>query len=436
MNADFSSSIDAFAGFHVLGIRDAMLDTYLEGTTDRLCPEAPVPVVSVSSRSDLPGGAANTAVNIRGLGGQVSFLSALGEDNEGRQLLTLLEDRGISTEYIVASPGRRTLTKQRVTASSQTLLRFDQGTTEAISGDSERALIGRLQDSWSSCDAAIVSDYGYGILKAPIIWVLAKLQAEQPRVLVVDSKRQLNAFQRIGATVVKPNYSEIARLLGLPATECARARAEQVAAHGERILDLTGARIAAVTLDSEGAIFFEKGGLPYRTYACPVRSTRSAGAGDTFAAALALALASSASTAAAAELASAAAAIVVGKDGTAACSAQELREYFSAEGKYISDRQRLADRCEFYRAQGKRIVFTNGCFDILHRGHIAYLNRAKALGDVLIVGVNTDAGIQRLKGPDRPINSLEDRVQVLAALSCVDDIVAFDEDLPCELIRI
>ncbi|HMC64748.1 MAG TPA: PfkB family carbohydrate kinase, partial [Gemmataceae bacterium] len=149
---------------------------------------------------------------------------------------------------------------------------------------------------------------------------------------------------------------------------CARARAEQVATHGERILDLTGARIAAVTLDSEGAIFFEKGCPPYRTYACPVRSARSAGAGDTFVAALALGLTAGASTATAAELASAAAAIVVGKDATAACSSQELREYLSAEGKHITDRQRLADRCEFYRAQGKRIVFTNGCFDILHRG--------------------------------------------------------------------
>ena len=160
-----------------------------------------------------------------------------------------------------------------------------------------------------------------------------------------------------------------------------------------------------------------------------------AGAGDTFASALALALAAGAPTSTAAELASAAAAVVVGKERTATCSAQELREFVSAEGKYVSDLGRLAARVEFYRRQGEKVVFTNGCFDILHRGHITYLNRAKALGDVLIVGVNSDDGIRRLKGPDRPINSLEDRVQVLAALSCIDHLVAFDEDTPCNLIR-
>src|SRR5438128_2133404 len=149
MNADFSSLVDAFTKLRVLVIGEAMLDGYLEGTTDRLCPEAPVPVVAISARRDAPGGAANTAVNVRSLGGRVSFVSVVGEDAEGRQLLQSLEDRGISTEYLVADRGRRTLSKQRVTASSQTLLRFDQGTTDAISGESERALLDRLRDSWS-----------------------------------------------------------------------------------------------------------------------------------------------------------------------------------------------------------------------------------------------------------------------------------------------
>jgi D-beta-D-heptose 7-phosphate kinase/D-beta-D-heptose 1-phosphate adenosyltransferase len=188
-----------------------------------------------------------------------------------------------------------------------------------------------------------------------------------------------------------------------------------------------------VTLDCEGALVFERGRPAYRTYTQPARSCV-AGAGDTFVAGLALGLAAGASTAAAAELASGAA-VVVGKDGTAICSAQELREYVSAEDEYYGDLDRLKARVEFYREQGRKIVFTNGCFDILHRGHITYLNRAKALGDVLVVGVNSDESIRRLKGPSRPINSLEDRVQVLAALSCVDHLVAFGEDTPCNLIR-
>ena len=160
-----------------------------------------------------------------------------------------------------------------------------------------------------------------------------------------------------------------------------------------------------------------------------------AGAGDTFTAALALGLASGVSVETAVELASAASAVAVGKEGTATCTASELREYVSLEAKYIPQFGRLAARLEFYRQQGRRIVFTNGCFDILHRGHITYLNRAKSLGDVLVVAVNSDDSIRRIKGPDRPINTLEDRIGVLAALSCIDLLTAFDEDIPWNVIE-
>src|SRR5439155_15879058 len=212
-------------------------------------------------------------------------------------------------------------------------------------------------------------------------------------------------------------------------------RVDAVAAHGERLLEATGAQIVAATLDSEGAIVVERGRPPYRLQARAARQTCVVGPGDTFTAALAMALAAGASAATAAELASAAAAVVVGKERTATCTAQELRDFVCADGKYLSDLARLAARAEGYRQQGRRVVFTNGCFDILHRGHISYLNRAKALGDVLIVGVNSDASIRRLKGPQRPINTLEDRLQVLAALSCIDHLTSFDDDMPCNLIR-
>ena len=193
--------------------------------------------------------------------------------------------------------------------------------------------------------------------------------------------------------------------------------------------------MAAITLDSEGALLIEHNQPPHRVFPQVSRRACGAGAGDTFTSALALALAAGATPVAAAELAGAAAAVVVGKERTATCSAQELREFISAGGKLFGDLQGLSQRVAFYREQGRRVVFTNGCFDILHRGHITYLHRAKALGDVLIVGVNTDAGIRRLKGPGRPINTLEDRLQVLAALSCIDHLIAFDDDTPCQLIR-
>jgi D-beta-D-heptose 7-phosphate kinase/D-beta-D-heptose 1-phosphate adenosyltransferase len=198
---------------------------------------------------------------------------------------------------------------------------------------------------------------------------------------------------------------------------------------------VAAAQIAAITLDRDGALFFERGREPYRTYARPVEHSRAAGAGDTFAAALGLALAAGGDLAAAAEIASAASAVVVAKEGTAVTTAAEVIGYLAAGDKYCPDRGALATRLESHRREGRRVVLTNGCFDLIHRGHIAYLSAAKALGDVLVVGVNSDVSVRRLKGPERPINALEDRVQVLAALSSVDHVVPFDEDTPVALVR-
>jgi D-beta-D-heptose 7-phosphate kinase/D-beta-D-heptose 1-phosphate adenosyltransferase len=434
MNTTLVRLLDALAGRRVAVLGEAMLDSYLEGAVRRFCPEAPVPVVSVGERRDLPGGAANTAVNAHGLGGRVRFLSVVGADPEGDALRLALQERGLSTEHLLTAPGRRTLLKQRFVAASQTLLRLDQGSTGAIEADTEEELLRRLAVLFADCEAVIVSDYAYGIVTPRILRALGDLQARWSGVLVVDSRR-LAAFRDVGVTAVKPNCEEAVALLGGRPLEGFRLRADALADYGERILELTGASIAAVTLDSEGALVFEHGRPPHRCYAQACRQACVAGAGDTFTATLALALAGGASTAAAADLATAAAAVVVGKERTAACSAVELRELLCAGGKFVADRAHLAARREFYRQQGRRVVFTNGCFDILHRGHITYLHQARALGDVLIVGVNSDDGIRRLKGPSRPLNPLEDRLQVLAALGCVDHLIAFDEGTPCELIR-
>lgn len=435
MTSDLPRLIDSFTGLNAVVLGDAILDGYLEGSTGRLCREAPVPVVALSHRRYAPGGAANTAVNIASLGGQATLVSVIGDDADGDRLREALDAHGVSTEYFLRRRSRHTPTKHRVIADSHMLVRFDEGTCDPLDQDTEQVLVARLLDLFTECDALIVSDYGYGIMTPGIIKAIGDLQARSPRILVVDSRHHLGCFRDLGATAVKPNYSEVVQLLGDFQGDLSHTRAEGLASCGQRILDLTGAQLVAVTLDTEGAILFERSRPPYRTYARPTRHARATGAGDTFVSALALALAAGAHTAAAAELASAASAVVVGKDGTAACSAQEVREYVSAEGKYIPDLARLAARLEFHRRQGRRIVFTNGCFDILHRGHITYLNHAKALGDLLIVGVNSDASVQRLKGPMRPINTLDDRIQVLAALSCIDHLIAFEGDTPSDLIE-
>jgi D-beta-D-heptose 7-phosphate kinase/D-beta-D-heptose 1-phosphate adenosyltransferase len=217
--------------------------------------------------------------------------------------------------------------------------------------------------------------------------------------------------------------------------DVSRPRAEILAAQSRRIFRLTRAHIAAITLDSEGALVLERKRQPYRTYAQPVQRPHVAGAGDTFISAMTLALAVGAQTAAAAELASAAATIVVSKETTAVCSLQELKDKITPTNKHLKRLDQIAAQVEGHRRKGERIVFTNGCFDIIHSGHIQYLNRAKSLGDILVVGVNSDGSVKRLKGQSRPINSLDDRIQVLAALSCIDYVASFDEDTPWKLIN-
>ncbi|HZU34950.1 MAG TPA: PfkB family carbohydrate kinase, partial [Gemmataceae bacterium] len=365
MNTDLPLLIDTFAGLNVLVLGEAMLDSYLEGTTGRYCPEAPAPVVARSQRKNIPGGAANTAVNVQSLGGRVAFLSVTGADTEGMTLRQTLAERGIAIDPLLTSPDRRTLAKQRVVVASQILLRLDEGSTEPLNPSTEAALIGRLVSLFPHCDAVIVSDYRYGLITPRVLRTLADLQARWSKVLVVDA-RLLSLYRHGGATAVKPNYEEALGLLGARALEGFRCRADGIAQHGERLLELSGAALAAVTLDNEGAMVLERGRPSYRTYAHAIRQACVAGAGDTFTSTLALALAAGASAPAAAELATAAASVVVGKERTATCSAPELREFVSAGGKYVADLQRLAAKVEFYRQQGRRIVLTNGCFDILH----------------------------------------------------------------------
>jgi D-beta-D-heptose 7-phosphate kinase / D-beta-D-heptose 1-phosphate adenosyltransferase len=434
MNNNVFQLMDAFTHANIMVIGEAMLDTYLKGTSERLCREAPVPVVEVSDREDLPGGAANTAANLCSLGAGVKFLSVIGEDPEGGILKHELEARKISTETIIMDKNRKTLAKQRIVADSQMMVRFDQGSTMGIDAEDERRLKAILHVYFHSCDAVIISDYGYGILTPGILQEIKDLQQEDPHMIIVDSKR-LEVYASLNPTVVKPNYLEAIKLLGLEKDKTITGRVDQITKNGERVLDITNAQIAAITLDEDGAVIFERGRPDYRTYAKRAPDSKAAGAGDTFISALSLALASGAQTTTAAEIASAAASLVVQKPGTSTCDLDELKAFYYGDEKFVNNAFLLAARLASYHRQGHKIIFTNGCFDILHSGHVSYLNQAKAFGDILIVGINSDESVQRIKGPNRPINALHDRAQVLAALSCVDLIVPFGEDTPKDLIR-
>jgi len=434
MSTNYRNLIQQFGKQQIVVIGELMLDAYLLGTSNRICREAPVPIVNVQSRENSPGGAANVAINLAVMGAQTTFLSVTGKDQEGRAVADLLEQTGVCTDHIVYDANRATLTKQRILSDGQLLVRYDYGTTAPLSGQAEKQLIKRLTALYRKADAILVSDYGYGIITDTIIAAIQSLQQKTPKLLIVDSKN-LARFRDLHPTAVKPNYQEALQLLKLPKATPGE-RVDQMLAHGQDILAITGASIAAVTVDSEGAVIFEQGKTPYRTYTKAVPGSKTIGAGDTYVSAFAIALSLGVTPLTAAEVAAAAASVVVHKDGTATCSSDELIGFFTPPQKVIGDRQELAARVHSYREQGRKIIFTNGCFDILHRGHITYLAQAKALGDILIVGVNSDESVKLLKGPDRPINSLEDRMHILAALDCVDHVVSFGEKTPIDLIQI
>lgn len=445
--------VATFSQLKAIVVGEAMLDSYLHGAPTRLCAEAPVPIVTLAGRQDLPGGAANTAVNLAALGAQVCFLSVIGADPEGRLLQQALAERQVAPHSLVIRDDRATLAKHRLLADAQMLVRFDQGTTAVLPPELETQLCDRLSREFQDCDAVIISDYGYGICTPRLIQTLAQLQTQCPRTLVIDAKN-LRPYRPVAATAVKPNYSEALDLLGLTPPTSPTPRSQWLATQGEALLDLTGARLVALTLDTEGALLFQRHHPPYATAARPTSHTQAIGAGDTYISTLALALAAGADPIPAAELAAIAAAIVVAKAGTATCSAAELRQglrpapppptltgptrllHPSPAGMHPTQCQpSWEEMLRDYQQQNYRIVFTNGCFDILHSGHIAHLQEARSLGDVLIVGINSDESIQKLKGPERPINPLADRVQVLAALKCVDLVIPFSDDRPLALIQ-
>jgi len=331
MNAALSTRLDAFTGLCAVALGEAMLDSYLHGTSRRRCREGAAPVLDVEWQDDFPGGAANTAANLGALGARVRLLSAIGRDHEGRRLCASLRACGVPTANLYCARGRTTLTKQRLVAEGRLMVRFDRGSTGAIDPIAETWLASRLTAAWQQAQAVVISDYAYGVLTPALVTTLERLQATTPRVLVVDA-RHPTRYAQVGATVVKPNFAEAAELLEEPLLPADRVG--WVEAHCDALLARTGAALVAVTLDSEGAIVCcrEQGTLRIPALACP--ECHPVGAGDTFAAALALALAAGAGTEEAMELATVAAGVAVSSPGTARCSLDALRTALTANAPF------------------------------------------------------------------------------------------------------
>ncbi len=417
----------------ILVIGDLILDRYIEGTASRVSPEAPVLVFETDAQRFLLGGACNVAANLVALGAKTSILGAVGEDAAGQQVCDMLADAGIDVRGVVVDRSRPTTRKTRYVSRTAQVLRVDEERRHAVAGESERRLLEFLGQRPFPFRGVLLSDYGKGMLSRTVIQAAIDAAHSCGAVVVVDPKGRDYSIYR-GVDLLTPNSEEAeaatgVRIRGTEPDDLARAAA--------RLRELTGIQTVTITLGKDGIYFETADGhsevLP--THARQVFDVT--GAGDTVVAVLTMAQASGAPLDASLRLANAAAGIVVAHFGTWAVSREELLSALGElrPGKRLSREEAIAVAARL-RTEGRRLVFTNGCFDILHAGHTDYLEKARAQGDVLMVGVNSDASVARQgKGKGRPFNTVDDRAVVLAALQAVDYVVPFDEDTPQDLIR-
>ncbi len=423
MTADPRPPFPDFSRARVLVAGDLMLDRYWSGPVRRISPEAPVPVVHVRDREDRPGGAANVALNLAALGCRTALTGVTGDDEAADILARRLADAGIDAR-LYRSPGLPTVTKLRVLSQHQQLIRLDFEESLALPGqDPLPALVAGLL---ADCDLLLLSDYAKGTLADPAT-LIAAARAQGKPILIDPKGRDFGRYR--GATLLTPNRAELESVVG-PWADDAGLVAKGQALRADLDLDAV-----LVTLGERGMLLLRAGqpALHLPTRAREVYDVT--GAGDTAIATLAGALAAGAELADACALANCAAGLAVGKLGTATVGARELeRAHLGGEWHTVLDRESLIAAVGQARIQGERVVMTNGCFDILHEGHVAYLQQARRLGDRLIVAVNDDASVRRLKGEGRPVNAVEGRMAVLAGLACVDWVCPFSEDTPEDLI--
>lgn len=416
----------------ILVVGDVMLDHYLWGKCERISPEAPVQVIDIKEESTLLGGAGNVINNLVALGAKVSVATVTGEDPNGETLHTMLNTLGVDTSLSIRESGRITSKKSRVIASHQQVVRFDSETKSDISSDSECFLIETISDNITSFDLIIISDYAKGVITDPLSRnIISAANQKGVKVLVDPKGRDYSKYQ--GAFLLTPNKKEASLASGIEISTT-----ETLCDALYWLKNQLSISVPMITLSEDGIAYIDETIHHVSTVAREVYDVT--GAGDTVIAALGYALANRQPLHDAVTFANAAAAVVVGKLGSATATLAEIVEYESSlkqthADSRIKTHEQIFDLCNDFRSRKKKIVFTNGCFDLLHIGHVRYLEEAKSFGDILILGLNSDDSVRKLKGPSRPINSQEDRAYVLAALEAVDYVVIFDEETPYELIK-
>ena len=421
-----------FAALRILIIGDVMLDRSIWGDVDRISPEAPVPVLRSVRTTSAPGGAANVAMNLVGLGVSVVQAGFWGDDAEMRELRGLLAPANVDLSGMIASC-HPTISKTRITARNQQLLRLDVESAEPRPAAEHQALVERAVELVRTADAVILSDYDKGALSAPLCRAVIAL-ARQRRIPVLADPKGRDFSKYAGATTICPNLQELGLVTGIPSRNLA-----PLLAAAQELVGQLGIDYMTVTMSEKGIRIL----YPDRVVHSPTRARQVfdvTGAGDTVIATLAASLAGGLDAETAVTLANIAAGIVVAKTGTAPISRHELVAEFTASSQMkapdkILDLPHLLVRLAEWRASGDRIVFTNGCFDILHVGHITLLEQCREFGDKVIIGLNSDASVRGLKGPTRPLVSESERARVLAALGATAAVIIFDQPTPLELIQ-
>jgi D-beta-D-heptose 7-phosphate kinase/D-beta-D-heptose 1-phosphate adenosyltransferase len=432
---DFDKHLSVLGRQTILCVGDLMLDEFVYGDVSRISPEAPTPVIAVKRTELMIGGAGNVARNLVALGARCIFVGAVGDDEAGSALTKALGNHPLIEFHLVIEGKRQTTRKVRFVSEhhSTHLLRADWETPSAVDAGSEDALIGHVIKAMPRVGAVVLSDYAKGALTPRVIRAVIDAANERGKPVVVDPKGRDYGIYR-GATMITPNRQELA-----DATRRAANTDDEIAAAANELREELGTQAVLVTR-SESGMSLVGTGSPVHVPAYPVRVRDVSGAGDTVVAVVSAMLAMQADFEAAMRAANAAAAVVVGKRGTATASAAELRSRIlpaatlAPEEKIVFDWNVLDDHLADWRKQGLRVGFTNGCFDLLHPGHVKLLAGARATCDRLVVGLNGDGSVTRLKGAGRPVQPVQARAEVLAALEAVDLVAVFEEDTPEKLI--
>jgi len=431
--SDLVSHIERLSCARILCVGDLMLDRFVYGNVERTSPEAPVPVLAIEQQSAMLGGVGNVARNLISLGARAALLSVVGDDEVGRKLTQLVGEEDRIEPHLLVEPGRRSTEKTRFLAGSQQLLRTDVETRKQISERSAENLLRMAQDIVPQCDVLVLSDYAKGVLTEDLSRALIACAHNASKKIVVDPKGQDFARYR-GADIITPNRRELGLATGAPVeTE------NEIVLAGQALIDKLAIDSLLVTRNRDGMTLLTADGRIEHLAAQAREVFDVSGAGDTVVATLASALASSVEPGEASALANLAASVVVAKSGTAVVYAAELLHAFragalsSSEAKIVPLTAALESVTK-WRAAGQTVGFTNGCFDLLHPGHISLLRQSKDSCGRLVVGLNSDASVRRLKGDDRPVQSESARAQVLASLETTDLVVIFSEDTPIGMI--